>query len=201
MTMEKQTENGNGNGSIDDSGGKGVMDTRARNMTKKDFNSLLDFIGREDIVESEDILVVGRDDESKETEVVVLFKDELFARCKRKEEAVIHNENLGIDCDFRFNWDSAMSIRREDISCISVFRPPLCDCPSCSKKRDSGDEPEQAKYYLLEIMTPAKDYTIRIPKKQKQHAFELQDYIRQWRFRSGEFAPRLKRKKKRNGRR
>lgn len=182
-----------------DAKNKRVMSDHDGKLSKKDFERLADFIDRDDLYECQDIITLEKNENFSEAEVVVLFKNEFFVKCKKKQESTFHNETLGMDADFKFEWDSAVSLIREDVSSISVLRPPLCNCESCTAKREKGERPEQAKYYILEIATPAKDYSIRIPKEDREGAFALQDYLRQWRFQEGEFAKRSKRKTNKRG--
>lgn len=189
--MEKKVEHNSRKNGKDE-----VFTTIVDDMSEKEIRLFAEFIHREDIIESQDLIILERTENFEEAEVIVFFKDELFIRCRKKEETVFHNELLAINSDFKFEWDSATSLRKDDISCISVLRPTLCECQSCSEKRQKGDIPEQPKYYVLEIMTAAKDCSIRIP--DKDSAFALQDYIRQWRFGTGEFAVKVKRKNRKS---
>ena len=184
--MEEQAEYKTKNGK------EKVLTTDINKMSDKEMGLLAEFIGRNDMDKSQDIIVLERTENFDEAEVIVFFMDELFIRCRKKEKTIFHNEKLAMDSDFKFEWDSAISMRKDDISCISVLRPPLCDCPACSEKREGGQNPEQPQYYLLEVMTPSKDYSIKI--YDKESAFMLQYYIREWRFETGEFAVRKKKK-------
>jgi hypothetical protein len=182
--MEQQEEYKSRNGK------EKVLTSEMSKMSNSELKLLDEFVGREDIGKCQDMLVLERNEDFSEAQVVVLFKEELFIRWRRHGETIFHNESLGMDSDFKFEWDSATSLSKRDISCISVTRPSLCECAGCADARKKGEPAEQPKYYLLEVMTAAKECSIRVP--DKKSAFMLQEYIGQWRFESGAFAKRKK---------
>lgn len=157
------------------------LTTDVSEMSDEEIGKLCDFIKRGDLSKSQDIIIINRDKDFIQAEIIVLFKNELFIRSSKKEKVKFHNETLGIDSDCTLEWDEAVSIKRDSIIAISVSRPALCDCASCNEKRGEGNPPEQAKYFEMEFITAnPKTFYVRI--YDKEEAIMLQDYFRHWAF-------------------
>src|SRR3989304_2972077 len=87
-----------------------ILPHNINEMSDKEIGFLAKFIGRDDIGKSQDVIVIERSESFDEAEVIVFFRDELFIRHRKKEKTIIHNESLGMDSDFKFEWDSATSM-------------------------------------------------------------------------------------------
>src|ERR1051326_2695988 len=92
-----------------------------------DFKKCLEFLNR-DMHGSMFAMWLSKDASLKNAEVIVLFEEEFFAKVRGREKTMIHNEALAMDKKFAFERDYCVSLCKKDITSISVYRPPLCNC-------------------------------------------------------------------------
>lgn len=150
-------------------------------LTDNEIKDMCDFLQRDDLNKYEDIVILNRDKEFKEAEIIVMYKDELFICNNKKDKVNIHNETLGIDSKLKIEWEERTSIMKNTIVAISISRPPICDCPSCNELREKGEPPEQPEYYDLEFTTSnPKTFSVRV--YDRGAAIGLQEHFRRWRF-------------------
>lgn len=148
-----------------------------RQTSEMEFQKCLEFINR-DMEGSQFVMWLTKDSNLKSGEVIVLFKDELFAKIRGKEKATLHNETIGMDQELKFERDYCVSLCRKDITSISVYRPPVCNCG-----KEEG--PHQPDYFELEVSTAGQDYLTTI--SDRAIAYELCETIRDWMFQRGQF--------------
>lgn len=154
-----------------------VIQGEFRSIAKEEFDKCLKFIDRP-IESGACIMWIEKDREHKNMEVIILFQDEFYYKVKGRDTGKMHDENLAMETEVSFMRDFTISIRKKDVSSVSVYRPPLCEC-------GNPTTPHQPKFYELEVSGGGSDFSITI--HDRKAVYVMYDQIRDWQFGRGAF--------------